>query len=878
MTGVRPIGSTRATFILAKLGFRRWMNRLGAVMARRRRRGGKIETRRATPRKSRRSPVVLILVGVLFAVQSFGIAMQFVGRLSHSLKGAVAADRTESSAGEPGGSRVVADEWLWSMVRRAGDKLDLARSERERERVFREFESELEARERLVRRSPSETHEPERDKIVEVFRRRGAEGFQPTEDDEILMVFSESWPEGEAGAAMVRAIGLITLLFWIGLSLLALGSANQDLGQVGWSLEWLFTLPVRARTVFLSRVVEMSLLNVMGWVIFLPFFTVVYWAAGHGAWGIPLGILSALYLIALQASSRVLVETWLRTRLSFARLKNIQAAATLVGLCFWFIAFWAVVPQGSSSGFAELALRFNDGILWTPWTVPALGCVEGGLGIVSFAAVAFLGIALPYAAVRASEYCVRNGLIAKTVARQGKRGALKAKRDVSLATRDRGLRGIAGKDLRLLFRDRNFLIQTLVVPVVIVGFQILLNPTLLEGAAENVRHATVLAFGVGAYVLCFSGFQVLASEGPALWILYTVPQDLSRLLLRKAALWCVFALAYTVAILAIFTIANPSGLLEAIGGGAVAAFGVIVYSFIASGLGVLSTDPLENEPQRRVHPLALQAYIILGALYAYAIYAPSVWPRLVQMLLSVILAAALWQKVRDQLPYLLDPTEAPPPRIALSDGLIAVLVFFVLQGAVALIASASGAVPPGLLITLAFVIAGAITAPGTLLVLWRRRVPRLLASVGLRSSLGSVLRALPMGLVAGALAAGFAFLYIRGFEQFEWFRTAKQMMESPLEIGDESAISLLVLAIVAAPLFEEFIFRGLVYTGLRRSTGPVVAVLGSAALFAMVHPPVSVLPVFGLGVVAAWSFERTRSLVAPIAAHALYNGLVFAMQ
>jgi len=35
-----------------------------------------------------------------------------------------------------------------------------------------------------------------------------------------------------------------------------------------------------------------------------------------------------------------------------------------------------------------------------------------------------------------------------------------------------------------------------------------------------------------------------------------------------------------------------------------------------------------------------------------------------------------------------------------------------------------------------------------------------------------------------------------------------------------------------------------------------------------------VLPVFGLGLAAAWSFERTGSLLAPILAHAFYNALI----
>jgi membrane protease YdiL (CAAX protease family) len=85
-----------------------------------------------------------------------------------------------------------------------------------------------------------------------------------------------------------------------------------------------------------------------------------------------------------------------------------------------------------------------------------------------------------------------------------------------------------------------------------------------------------------------------------------------------------------------------------------------------------------------------------------------------------------------------------------------------------------------------------------------------------------------------------------------------------------------VLAVVAAPLFEEFIFRGLIYRGMRRSSPPVAAVLLSAALFAIVHPPISVVPVFFLGVSAALALEFTGTLLAPVLVHVVYNAAVLA--
>ena len=49
-----------------------------------------------------------------------------------------------------------------------------------------------------------------------------------------------------------------------------------------------------------------------------------------------------------------------------------------------------------------------------------------------------------------------------------------------------GIRGIVGKDLHLLWRDRNMLIGTLIVPIVILGMQLAFNPAVLRRARTKL--------------------------------------------------------------------------------------------------------------------------------------------------------------------------------------------------------------------------------------------------------------------------------------------------------------------------------------------------------------------------------------------------------
>ncbi len=89
------------------------------------------------------------------------------------------------------------------------------------------------------------------------------------------------------------------------------------------------------------------------------------------------------------------------------------------------------------------------------------------------------------------------------------------------------------------------------------------------------------------------------------------------------------------------------------------------------------------------------------------------------------------------------------------------------------------------------------------------------------------------------------------------------------------AVSLLG-SLVFAPVFEELIFRGLLYGTLRVRLAWPLAALGSALVFALAHGygVAGFVSVFLSGLLWAWSYERTRSLLPAMAAHAANNAAV----
>jgi membrane protease YdiL (CAAX protease family) len=79
-------------------------------------------------------------------------------------------------------------------------------------------------------------------------------------------------------------------------------------------------------------------------------------------------------------------------------------------------------------------------------------------------------------------------------------------------------------------------------------------------------------------------------------------------------------------------------------------------------------------------------------------------------------------------------------------------------------------------------------------------------------------------------------------------------------------------AVVLAPIAEEFLFRGVLFPFVRQLGFPRLAWFGVSGLFALIHGDVAIfVPLFVLALALTWLYERTGSLLAPIAVHSLFN-------
>lgn len=157
-----------------------------------------------------------------------------------------------------------------------------------------------------------------------------------------------------------------------------------------------------------------------------------------------------------------------------------------------------------------------------------------------------------------------------------------------------------------------------------------------------------------------------------------------------------------------------------------------------------------------------------------------------------------------------------------------------------------------------------VTGAGWRAVGWVRPRPRQLLNV------------LPAFVVYFAVSASLVLLasrFLPGFDanQAQDVGFKNMMLSKELLAG---FISLVILT----PIFEETIFRGVLFKGLRRSLPFWVSAVLSSALFAVAHGQWNVaLDTFALGMISSYILERSGTIATSITLHALKNGLAFCL-
>jgi membrane protease YdiL (CAAX protease family) len=103
--------------------------------------------------------------------------------------------------------------------------------------------------------------------------------------------------------------------------------------------------------------------------------------------------------------------------------------------------------------------------------------------------------------------------------------------------------------------------------------------------------------------------------------------------------------------------------------------------------------------------------------------------------------------------------------------------------------------------------------------------------------------------------------------------------DSSAAMSATTKLVFLVFGAFGAPLTEELFFRGYLFGQFKGAGHVRLGIIVSAALFGAIHfsDAYNVPAICLFGVVLAWLFHRTGSLLAPIVAHAVNNAVSIAI-
>ncbi len=449
------------------------------------------------------------------------------------------------------------------------------------------------------------------------------------------------------------------------------------------------------------------------------------------------------------------------------------------------------------------------------------------------------------------------------------------------------------KELLWFTRDRSAIIQTILIPITIASVQLINLRHIVEhfdASWHNLAGAAVL---LGTYLLWILGPRSLASEGPALWIAQTWPRGMEDLMKAKAKLWFLLASVVVFPILCFVALRYPFawwkvGLISIawVGFGRSLAEKSVTLVTVASSSG-------EAEPIPKGRRMAAA----LGMLTFSIGILTQQWQLVcIGVVYSWITAAAMWQNFRARLPYLFDPwSEKIPPPPTVMHAMISIGILIELGAVITgLLAAFSG--PQNMAITqpIAYALTAGMVSIFTSKFLSVRGLPPSQvwswqdASTGLPwrtrlfphcgTSNRRIVRNLLAGALVGAVLALFAHGYILILAHFEPFGEMIRTTTDRLNSIPGMRLAYYVMAVFMAPFAEEYLFRGLLYRALDREWGGWKAMVGSAAFFAIYHPPMAWLPVGLLGLINAYLFKSTGRLTPAIVLHMVYNAVVLTLQ
>lgn len=678
-------------------------------------------------------------------------------------------------------------------------------------------------------------------------------------------------------------MGSLALLWWVVMIIFQGEGLELDFQRRRHPMwEWLFSHPVTPGAIFMAEMLSPIAANPIYWTapIFVGFVYGLIYGGGLGVAaailiGIPISIAAACLGKALEIG--VILRFAPRSR---GAIMGIMSWLGYASLMLFFIAGITIHTMALPVG------RFLEPLAIIPW--PWLGLFLGQWGgsfsfqVGMLICWAVTGITI-IGAVYFSIWGAQQGL-------SGNFGHADSAPPSEKNHETRfGKEPLYRKELLWFIRDRSAIVQTILIPLTVAGYQVFNLRGVLSHAQGAWNYLCGVGILFGTYFLWVLGPKSLASEGTALWISLTWPKGLESLLKAKAWLWSMISTGIVALVLlyAVFIFPSDSWKILLVG---------ISWFFFGQSMAQKSVTlvrvPSSSGEQEKI-PMGRQWAASLGMMtFAIGVLTQQWHVAIMGIVYSYMTGAAMWQNLRARLPYLYDPwSERLPYPPTLMHAMIGISIL--VEGGAVISAIELGIygrenfaiVLPIVYGLCAVIVSGALThflsvrgVSAHEIWCWqdtrdsKDRSNSVWCGDGARGR--AFIFALVSGSVGGVLLGLLARGYIAGLLHFP--SIAEIIHKAQVEMGNypNLKISYTIVAVLLAPFAEEYLFRGLLFRALDREWGGWHAILGSAAFFAIYHPLISWLPVFLVGVSNALLFKKTGRLAPAVLLHMVYNSVV----
>jgi membrane protease YdiL (CAAX protease family) len=668
----------------------------------------------------------------------------------------------------------------------------------------------------------------------------------------------------------MRSVGLYILLFNLASAGVALVLMNRSLAGPDPVLNWLLQFPVSRRVLFLARMIEQTFDTPIAFVNTI-LTAMLAWRCGMDFWaGFGISIASGLSVALTSAALRVATESVLLQCMGRKLRGTITAAIVTVANLVLLFAMLGNGAPATTQALTWLGDRAPGLLFWNPL---AVGFGSSELLAVHRAAyvtmLALMSAGLGFFAVILCERLSLGGLnIHSESTRTDAKIATPRK---SASVRWERFQGLIAKEMLQVVRKPEIMVQVLLSPLLILGILYLKDPDRTLGVIlKDGGSVCATIFAVAAYVLAGCSSSILAIEFRTLWFLQTLPRSLADSIRTKSRFWGTIVLVPAIAVSG-WALATQSESTAALALripfliAYIALFAEICFGAMALGASVANESTVRFRRSMWFLPLLVTAEC------SAALYLGMIWSLIGTLVIMILVAFALRQRQVAELPWITEPSDAPPRQLDSAHALIALGAFIQLRDILGGIMQGTDLKgTEGLLIGFS----GSAVLVFLTFLFWQWQ---------------SGIRALPMprrGAVLQPTLAGMAVAVSVGFlwvgvlrQNIDIATSAHATLRLPTSLAsiDHEAVMRMLAFLCVAPLFEEWLFRGLLYRGLRQSWGVAASVALSGLLFTVIHPAASSVGVATLAVVTALVYERTGRLAAPMAIHFVYNLTIMAL-